>query len=684
MTEQEYADALLGAALEYVDAGLYVFPARVERLENGKKRSQFIASWREASSNSPEQVRAWWGPGGAWRGAHVCLDCGKSQIVVVDADGQEGLDSLAALNLPATPVAATTPTNGLHVYFRENPRKVVGNTGRTIAPGIDTRGLGGLVFAAPSRDAAGAYVWRGVPDFLSLPVVPDVITDRCREASATTGVISPVFPGEQVSTGGAQVEPGRQDQQPFDLPPRQFTEAQAITFCKPYLDALRAAQPGEINIRLNDAAKVLSHFIGPFWSETDARAWLHNALKPTAYDGATWKADDTIASAFRSSARDWRAELVTDPFATTAPGTTPAPASSRVVDLAPYLDGTYTPPIPSVGAERDDGHRLLYPGRWHVLVGLTGAGKSWHALWHAVETMRADQKVVYAHFEEHGPGGTLDRLNSLGADKDMIREHFIWLDCSTRWQAGEFATALGQACPFPPALVVLDGINAAVSQHGGDVQRTESIGQYRGLFVNPAVATGAAVLSLGHPVKDRTRQGERHSFGSTAWLDEVDGVGFRLEASAKNPISRGRNGAASLYSVKDRYGQVERLGVHQDGREPGWFWQGQFVLDDSKETIGTTVRLTTPRSPERDSEAKDELDLLGDAMLATLAKRQSDDVFTRPDLMARLRSDGEKFTDALASAALMRLAERGKIDLDTSRKPWVGKIAAPSEDQKEE
>jgi hypothetical protein len=39
---------------------------------------------------------------------------------------------------------------------------------------------------------------------------------------------------------------------------------------------------------------------------------------------------------------------------------------NRWIDLDQFLDGTYTPPQPSVGGERDDGYCFLYPGRWHT------------------------------------------------------------------------------------------------------------------------------------------------------------------------------------------------------------------------------------------------------------------------------------------------------------------------------
>ena len=55
----------------------------------------------------------------------------------------------------------------------------------------------------------------------------------------------------------------------------------------------------------------------------------------------------------------------------------PAPEEEwrRWADLRPYLDGTVKKPRADAGAERDDGVQLLYPKRWHTVIGLTGCGK---------------------------------------------------------------------------------------------------------------------------------------------------------------------------------------------------------------------------------------------------------------------------------------------------------------------
>jgi hypothetical protein len=264
----------------------------------------------------------------------------------------------------------------------------------------------------------------------------------------------------------------------------------------------------------------------------------------------------------------------------------------RRVNLLPFLNGTYTPPPPSMGGSRDDNQQLLYPGRWHTLVAPTAAGKSWFAVWHVVAELRRGNVVAYAHFEEHSPAGMVDRIRSLAPEltvEDLV-DRFIWLDCSSTWKAEEFAAAL----PERMSLMVLDGLVAACSQHGWVADKPEAVGAYRSLFVTPAVKTGAAAISLGHPVKARDRQTERHGFGASAWLDEVDGAAFRLEAS-KNPIRRGRRGYSALFSVKDRYGQVELAGIPDTKRE-GWFYLGAFTVDSSPTVANTTSHLTAPFS----------------------------------------------------------------------------------------
>ncbi len=97
--------------------------------------------------------------------------------------------------------------------------------------------------------------------------------------------------------------------------PRVFSVAEAMAFLTPFLDALRSARDGEINVRLNDAAKAFSHFGEEFWPWAAARRELLAALEATEYDGLTWDAEDTLRSAQRSAEGDWKAVLRMEPAA---------------------------------------------------------------------------------------------------------------------------------------------------------------------------------------------------------------------------------------------------------------------------------------------------------------------------------------------------------------------------------
>ena len=183
--------------------------------------------------------------------------------------------------------------------------------------------------------------------------------------------------------------------------------------------------------------------------------------------------------------------------------------------------------------------RFLYPGRWHTGIALTTAGKTWWALWHVKSVLDYDGHVIYIHFEEPRPDGTIQRLLALGVDKEAIRKRFHWPD-SRPWAAGEMARAVA-LLPDTPVLAVLDGINAACGIHGWDVSVASAVGEYRSMFVTPLTDLGTTVLSLGHPVKAIKRQSESYSYGAAGWLNDVDGVGYRMKASS-TPIGRGQEG----------------------------------------------------------------------------------------------------------------------------------------------
>jgi hypothetical protein len=137
----------------------------------------------KAASTEAAQVREWWQH---WPWAGVGLVTGaRSGLVVVDVDpAHGGRDSLSALRdggaeLPRT-LYARTGGGGWHLFYARPDAPVANATGRLGArelPGIDLRGDGGYVVAAPSgHRSGGRYAWAGAAG--TLAAMPAWIAQR--------------------------------------------------------------------------------------------------------------------------------------------------------------------------------------------------------------------------------------------------------------------------------------------------------------------------------------------------------------------------------------------------------------------------------------------------------------------------------------------------------------------------
>lgn len=593
---------VLQTALRLAAAGYALTPVRVSVSADGKKKAQpCLKGWR--SSNDPDQIRDWFVQFRPNVWAQVCAASG---VDVIDLDAKnDGPAHYAELALPESTMVVDTPGGGWHHVFAADPDRPLGVTAGRV-PGIDTRSAGsdtqgGISFIVGVLPDGRWWRPRKVVATVVLPPTPDVL--RTTFPASRPPKIPPSRPG------------GADD--PFAPPgqSRTFTRSQALAFWNAQLAEIEAIAhiQGARHQTLVKVTRALGIFDGAVPGIRDA-TW---ARLRVALDG---QPGVDITAAARTFADIWptatdRAEVVddppTDPFAGDSAGA-PAPADGSDIypDLAEWLDEDYQPEAPEVGLERDDGARLLYAGKWHTCMAESGVGKSWLALWHCVEEMRRGHHVVYAHFEESSPRSTLLRLKALGVSATEIRERFHWLDAGSRPSSAR----LGEVAPWGvPTLVVLDGINAACGLLGLNPLDVEAVNAYRTRFVTPFTAAGAAVLSLGHPPKARARQEERHGYGSTAWLDLVDGAAFRMRPSSR-PIARGRDGYATVYVVKDRPGGVEELGAAETTSEDGaWTYLGAFHLMPPQSDRGNAWgRLSSPHKAETGDAAPAELELSDD------------------------------------------------------------------------
>lgn len=126
--------------------------------------------WAEKSTIDPEQIYKWWGH--EWRvklddgwstyyTPNIGIDCGKSNLLVFDADAYKDVypdEDLLSIEDKQT-ITALTGGGGEHLIYNRQG-KDYGNSTKGLPPGIDIRGDGGYIVAAPSLHKSGnRYQW---------------------------------------------------------------------------------------------------------------------------------------------------------------------------------------------------------------------------------------------------------------------------------------------------------------------------------------------------------------------------------------------------------------------------------------------------------------------------------------------------------------------------------------------
>lgn len=219
-------------------------PGKHPRTKNGLK---------DASADLAT-IDRWWG---RWPDANIGVCTGSaSGIVVLDVDPRHGgADSLTELERVFGPLPPTVETitggGGRHLFFK-HPGGTVRNRSN-IHPGVDVRGDGGYVVAAPSvHVSGGAYSWRPGrgPGEIGLAEIPGwllpLLTTQNRRAPAPTTTTTDVTvllkaAGQYVSKAASATE-GSRNNAAFGLAGHVFafqTEAGARLTEGQVLDVLR-------------------------------------------------------------------------------------------------------------------------------------------------------------------------------------------------------------------------------------------------------------------------------------------------------------------------------------------------------------------------------------------------------------------------------------------------------------
>jgi hypothetical protein len=200
------------AAHQYADLGYAVLPLA----PGSKKPHPMVADAAEElmagvhyASADHRQIAQWWTADPL---ANIGVATGEaSQLVVVDLDTKHDdgrarfwqLLTERQLGMSWT-ASAQTPSGGWHVWLRMHSGMEVSRERRGILPGVDVKGRGGYVVAAPSalvmEDKAGTYSirysWNGWSCACAAPLAPGWMADWLLHALASgssgSGDLGPV------------------------------------------------------------------------------------------------------------------------------------------------------------------------------------------------------------------------------------------------------------------------------------------------------------------------------------------------------------------------------------------------------------------------------------------------------------------------------------------------------------
>lgn len=190
---------MIEIALSYASRGWPVFPCQQPTAgdKSTGKRPLTVRGFKDASTD-PDKIRLWWG---RWPNANIGIPTGAaSGVVVIDVDGEQGLASLADLELPPT-LISRTGGGGLHYIYRPGAH-MIGNTQSRLAPSIDTRGEGGYIIAPGSVHWSGAvYEWADAD--ASIADLPDEIAEILGGRPTPPPVTTPAEPDRTLERASA-------------------------------------------------------------------------------------------------------------------------------------------------------------------------------------------------------------------------------------------------------------------------------------------------------------------------------------------------------------------------------------------------------------------------------------------------------------------------------------------------
>jgi hypothetical protein len=504
--------------------------------------------WTGTASSAGPDVQEWWE---ARPKANVGIVTGAdSGLWVLDVDPDKGgFDTLGSLiaehgALPATRLHSTG-SGGVHYLFRWPDFEVL-NTSSYLGPGIDTRGTGGQVVAPPSTSSKGPY--RVLAD-VELLDAPEWLLERMREHSEQhrNGVQVEIASAMPVDVEKIPLEIRQLLSQVIEEDAGRYKHFYAI------IGACRRAgyEQGEVVTLVTPWCKAVGKYVGRVAAEV-ARAW--GKQQAEANEQQQYLASLNQGSSALATLHLPKPELRLS--------VAPEPQTDDSGLPEPERTSWWPQPIRTAAAQaseqpepefliRLDGHRLFYRNRVNGLLGESESGKTWVALLAVAQALGAGETVLYLDFEDTA-SGIDERLTLMGvSDADAQRCYYMSPEeAVTVAAANDLRQTLEQ---HKPGLVVLDGVNAAMTLLGFDLENNKDATAFAQQLLRPLAATGAAVVYVDHVPKNKDNRGKG---GIGAQAKRAMTTGCALSVEVVQPFGRGMKGRLRLTVDKDRSGRV--------------------------------------------------------------------------------------------------------------------------------
>jgi hypothetical protein len=260
------------------------------------------------------------------------------------------------------------------------------------------------------------------------------------------------------------------------------------------------------------------------------------------------------------------------------------------VDLGPLLSGDAIETVPTV-LVRSDGQALLYPSRVNGLLGPSESGKSWVALEAARQTIVNGGAVLLLDFEDSAQG-VIERLRSLGLPDALIGQRFRYVNPDSPLDAAASLDLARELTEFAPLLIIVDGVNAAMSLLGLELMSNKDATRFAQLLLVPLAATGAVVVYVDHTPKNDADKQSSGGIGAQAKRAMTTGAAYRVDVVT--PFGKGQTGTLEMVIDKDRPGCVR-------GKSPGAKKAGKVTIASDESTGSVSIMIDIDDSVDQET-----------------------------------------------------------------------------------